>query len=291
MYAYLISHNGLGDNLFMVGALRFLLSYYNAIYFICKRQNYANVVLFFSDEPRIVCVPIDETDESREIANVVRDKYENPDCDVLVCGQFHKSYLRSKITNPRFLEYNSLKSDYTIEYDTITNDTYSFIESFYQDIGLNLTHFYDYFVLPQMSESRTLYEKIRKYYIVFIQSKCSDGRQLNITELVTKYAHDDKTLLISNDQNLYDPTRQPVKYELCQPFVHNKLVNYVDTIKNSDEIYIIDSCFVGIVLPYLKAGDLKAGDLKAGDLKAGDLKAGDLKAGDLKVRIIRRDLV
>ena len=60
MYAYLISHNGLGDNLYMIGALRFLLSYYTNIYFICKRQNYANVVLFFSDEPKIVCVPYDD---------------------------------------------------------------------------------------------------------------------------------------------------------------------------------------------------------------------------------------
>jgi hypothetical protein len=117
---------------------------------------------------------------------------------------------------------------------------------------------------------------------VFIQSKCSDGRQLNITELITKYAHDDKTLLISNDQNLYDPTRQPVKYELCQPFVHDKVVNYVDTILNSDEIYIIDSCFVGIVLPYLKAGHLKA---------PRPYGAGATEADDLKVRIIRRDLV
>ena len=271
MYAYLISHNGLGDNLYMIGALRFLLSYYTTIYFICKRQNYSNVVLFFSNEPRIVCVPYDDASgtEIHKITNIVRDKYRNPDCDVLVCGEFHKSYLQSKITNPRFLEYMSLKSDYTIEYDTITNSTYSFIESFYQDIGLNLTHFYDYFVLPETMESRDLYSRVQHYYIVFIQYKCSDGRCLDITNLLAKYKGAENVLLISNDQNMYDFDKDPVKYELCQPFVYNKIVNYVDTIKNSDEIYIIDSCFVGLVLPYLKTGQLKTD----------------------KVRIIRRDLV
>ena len=207
--------------------------------------------------------------EIHKITNIVRDKYDNPDCDILVCGYFHKSYLRSKITNQRVLEYTRLKSDYTIEYDTITNSTYSFIESFYQDIGLNLTHFYDYFVLPETIESHDLYSRVCKYYIVFIQYKCSDGRCLDITNLLAKYKGAENVLIISNDQNIYDFNQDPVKYELCQPFVYNKVVNYVATIKNSDEIYIIDSCFVGLVLPYLKTGQLKTD----------------------KVRIIRRDLV
>ena len=269
MYAYLISHNGLGDNLFMIGALRFLLSYYTSIYFICKRRNYANVVLFFSDEPKITCVPYDDSTgmEMHEITDAVRDKYDNPDCDILVCGEFHKSYLRSKITNQRFLEYICVQSQHTIEYDTLTNKTYSFIESFYRDIRLNLAHFYDYFVLPQTVESRNLYSRVKHYYIVFIQYKCSDGRCLDITDLLARYRGADNVLLISNDQNMYDFNQDPVKYELCQPFVYNKIVNYVDTIKNSDELYIIDSCFIGIVLPYLKTGQLKTN----------------------KVRIIRRD--
>ena len=37
----------------------------------------------------------------------------------------------------------------------------------------------------------------------------------------------------------------------------NKLIYYVDVIKNSDEIYIIDSCFTGIILPFVKTNKLK----------------------------------
>ena len=32
MNAYLVSHNGMGDNLYMVGALIFLLKYYDKIF-------------------------------------------------------------------------------------------------------------------------------------------------------------------------------------------------------------------------------------------------------------------
>ena len=34
MNAYILSHNGLGDNLFMNGALRFISKFYNKIFFI-----------------------------------------------------------------------------------------------------------------------------------------------------------------------------------------------------------------------------------------------------------------
>ena len=37
----------------------------------------------------------------------------------------------------------------------------------------------------------------------------------------------------------------------------NKIVYYVDIIKNSNEIYLIDSCFLGLVLPYIKMNKLK----------------------------------
>ena len=74
--------------------------------------------------------------------------------------------------------------------------------------------------------------------------------------------NDDKVILLCNDTNLYDGESKDceqisIKHKLAQKFVMNKLTSYVDTIKNSDEIYLIDSCFVGIVLPLLKTGRLK----------------------------------
>ena len=265
MNAYLVSHNGLGDNLYMVGALRFLTQYYNTIYFLCKRKYWANVSLFFQDTDKIICVSFDESREFEEIKQIVSEKYQDPLYDIFVCGFCHKGYLTSKITNPLFLNARELPvsvagmavDGHTVDlnFDTLTTGGYGFIADFYRDIGLTLSHFYQYFELPNTPESDILYDSVAKYYIVFIQLTSSDGVSLDILK---KYLYDDLVLLICNDRNLYDSEKQPRKHYLAMPFVYNKIVHYIKTILNSDEIYIIDSCFTGIILPYAKTDRLKA---------------------------------
>jgi hypothetical protein len=271
MNAYLVSHNGLGDNLFMIGALRFLLKFYNNIYFLCKNKYYSNVKLFFTDTPNIICVPFNENNEFREINKIICQNYDNN--DIFVCGGFHKRYLKSKITNKNFLDHIRINNNYTIDYDTITTQNYSFIESFYTDIGLNLTYFYEYFCLPNSEESISLYNIIKHYYIIFIQLTSSDKKSLDISNLISRYLNDVNSILICNDRNLYDINNKTedieMKYNICQKFVYNDIINYNETIRNSDEIYIIDSCFIGIILPYLKTNKLKAN----------------------KIRIIKRDMI
>ena len=139
----------------------------------------------------------------------------------------------------------------------ISSENYSFIEEFYKDINLNLTHFFDYFNIDSTRKSRKTYESVSDYYIVFIQSNTSNETALNINNLIEKYIDDDTVLLVCNDRNLYKDKKSK-KYELARQFVYNKLVYYIDVIQNSDEIYLIDSCFIGIVLPLLKTNKLKA---------------------------------
>ena len=38
MNAYLVSHNGLGDNLYMIGALNFIRQFYKNVFFLCKKK-------------------------------------------------------------------------------------------------------------------------------------------------------------------------------------------------------------------------------------------------------------
>ena len=263
MNAYLVSHNGLGDNLFMIGALRFLLNFYEKIFFLCKNNYYSNVSLFFIDTPNIICIPFNENNENNEIRYIINQNYNM--YDIIICG-YHKSYLKSKITNNAFLNYKSINKHYTIDYDTITTTNYNFIENFYKDINLNLTYFYDYFYLPSTQESVEMYNSIKHYYIIFIQLKSLDGKQLNIYNLLKTYLHDTNTILICNDKNLYNINDKTpdieTKCKICEQFVYNKIINYNDVIKNSNEIYIIDSCFIGIILPYLKTNQLKATKIK-----------------------------
>ena len=265
MNAYLVSHNGMGDNLYMVGALIFLLKYYDKIFFLCKNKYYSNIKLLFSENLNIICVPFDETDEYNNITMIINKNYN--DNDIFICG-IHKRYLKSKITNYKFLNNEQIDKKYTIDFDTLTTNNYSFIENFYKDINLNLTHFYENFYLHSTKESLELYDSVKKYNIIFIQLTCSDGIQLNINNLLEKYLYDTNTILICNDCNLYDIDNKnnniniAKKYNLCKNFIFNIIINYNDLIKNSDEIYIIDSCFIGIVLPYLKTKQLKATKVK-----------------------------
>ena len=103
-----LSHNGLGDNIFSISALRFLLIFYETVSFLHRDIYHENIKLFFNDEPRIICTPFNtnsEFDHCKEIIN------NNPDKDLIICGS-HKNYLKTRITNEKFLNYiNSHRKD------------------------------------------------------------------------------------------------------------------------------------------------------------------------------------
>jgi hypothetical protein len=264
MNAHFLSHNGLGDNLYSIGALRFLLNYYEKIFFLCKDIYYENVKLFFLDTDRIICVPFDANNERRHCYNIISKFYNWNKNDIFICGEYHKSYLRSKITNPAVINIKNADtpSTYTIYYDMITAANYNFIENFYKDINLDFSIFFKYWELPMTEMSKTLYETVKQYKIIFLQTTSSNNYKLNITKLLDKYLYDEGSILISNDENLYNNRaglpHMNEKQRICEQFVKNKIIYYLDTIINSSEIYIIDSCFVGIVLPLKKMNKLNA---------------------------------
>jgi hypothetical protein len=260
MNAFFLSHNGLGDNLYSVGALRFLLTYYKNIHFLCKDKYYDIVKPFFHDEKRIICIPFDSMREKQHCYEIIMGNYTGN--DIFICGA-HKSYLRSKITNTELLARKMDNSEYTIDYDTIRAVTadagcdYDFIRGFYNDINLDLSIFFEHFDLKSTKVSREIYESVKKYDIIFLQTTSSNNTKLNIDNLVRRNIDKEGTILISNDENLYKDADNE-KHKLCQSFLRTEIVNYIDIIRNSKEIYIIDSCFTGIVLPLRKTNRLKA---------------------------------
>jgi hypothetical protein len=58
--AYLLTYNGLGDYITMIGALNFLSNYYQHIYMICRIGSIENMKLFLPDKP-ITYIPIEPT--------------------------------------------------------------------------------------------------------------------------------------------------------------------------------------------------------------------------------------
>lgn len=254
----LLSHNGMGDNLYMIGMVRFLLTLYQeGVCFLCKSMYHSNVRMLFSDTNRVVIVPFDETRElvaCRAICGLWMAQNRG---DLIVCGGWHKRYLRSSISHRALLGSTANDGGYDLNCDMLTDQNYRFIKGFYNDAGLGLSVFYDYWQVPEYKESNELFQLVKDYRIVFLQTTSSGGEKLNIDNLLAKYIGDARTILISNDENLY-AGKDAEKASICEKFVRNRMVYYLDTIKNSSEVYIIDSCFIGLVLPMYKKGLLKA---------------------------------
>ena len=266
MHALLISHNGLGDNLFMVGATNYLLKFYQYVFLLCKNKYYPNVIDFFPQtlNKRIFVIPFNENYEAEQLLYIAN--YNRSTKDILICG-CHKTYIQSSITNTKYLGKNINKQKYEIV-KSMNLDGYDFIENFYTDIGLNLNIFVDYFRLPSSIESIKLYNSIKQYKIIFTQIKSSTGHILNIDDIIKKYKDDEEYIIICNDKNIYKQSsadgdkRSEKKCKLAEQFVLNKIINYYTTILNSDKIKIIDSCFTGIVLPLYLGNKLKTKDVK-----------------------------
>ncbi len=249
--AYYLSNGGLGDNIISLSAVRFLLQYYKTVYLLCKSKYRKHIQ---SLEPRVVLVSYNEQYEFPECARIIQNAYATN--DVFISG-LHKRYLQSKITHPSILNYIQNKDKYDLNFDTITDVNFSFIREFYEDNGLDLSVFYEYFHIESTEMSRQLYNSVKHYKrIIFTQPTASSGDTLNLSNLKSKYINDYETIILCNNYNMYD--KNDVKYELSQQFVLNDMSYYIDTILNCNEIYIIDSCFIAIVLPLLKTNRLKA---------------------------------
>ena len=258
MNAYLVSHNGLGDNLFMIGGINYIKQFYDKVFFLCKDKYYSNVKQVFEDEPKVICIAFDHTNEKKEILKIMMDASLDDNNDLFVAGPCHKSYTKSRIRNQIFLKSKKIDKAYTINFSTLKemNNHYDFIEGFYRDIGLNLTYFYEYFNIQSSARSQNLYDSVKSYRIIFVQAKSSNGKQLNIDDLIQKNKNKLNTIIICNDYNVY--SKEEPQYQLSQKFVMQNITDYIDIIKNCQEIYIIDSCFIGLVLPLAKTNRLVA---------------------------------
>jgi hypothetical protein len=258
--AIILSHLGLGDNVALTSLARFLLNYYEEVQFICKEYYLENVKEFFHSDENIVCIPVRANggpEDISQIDEIIRNSYS--DKDVYISGFCHTNRLSSQIKHPKILEYQQLEknnTNYDFFYDSMD---YSFIKNFYNDLKIGADIYFEYFRIDTTEISLKLYDMVKNYRIIFLQINCSSqGQKLKIDGLKEKYLNNDKVILICTSENLYDKEIYPTKHEICNNFIFKKLVNYIDVIINSDEIYVTDSCFSCIIFPLKKLGLLKA---------------------------------
>ena len=235
--AYILSHNGLGDNITMIGAINFLSLHYTTIYFLCKDKYESNVKLLIN-KSNVIIIPFDHRNEISSCKNIIDNIYSNSDTDIFVCGG-HKTYFKSKINNPSILEYNNNNNNnYNIRWEHI--------KTFYKDMNLDLSIYYNYFNIDSTRKSIALYEKIKHLNIVFCHTQ-SSTKTISLPENIKAYINDNKYIIICANENIYNKNQS--YFEIANKFINIPIAEYIDVIKNAYEIFVIDSCFSCIVHP------------------------------------------
>ena len=57
---FILGHLGLGDILYMIGAVRYLATKYDKLVVVCKVQHVKNLELFYGDDESISILPIEQ---------------------------------------------------------------------------------------------------------------------------------------------------------------------------------------------------------------------------------------
>jgi hypothetical protein len=248
---YFLGHNGLGDNITNISAINYLLNFYKKIHFMCKDIYVDNLKIIYNNSS-VILIPFDHTNETKECFKILNTIYQLNNMDVLISGFCHKANFMSKIHN-KLLKTRIKNNDYNIE------DKYIHIKNFYEDINLDLSIYYNYFNINSNVYSKQLYNNIKKYKIVFMHTLASNST-LDLSEYINKYKNLDDYLIICPNTNLYEKSH--VKNCIVEDYVNLLVANYIDIIKNSEYIYIINSCFACFVLPLQFKNELKAQDCK-----------------------------
>jgi hypothetical protein len=234
--AYFVSHNGLGDNITNIGAVNFLLNYYETIHFLCKDIHSKNVEYLFSNKP-VIIESFDSKNEYNEIQRILSNVSDESDIFASGC---HKQYIQKRITHPDLLLYKQNDKNYSVDF--------SHIHEFYYDIGLDLSVYYDYFDIESTELSNKYYNEIKNYKMIFIHSKASN-REVNYNHIYEKYKNNKEYIMICANKNMYEIGHD--FYETAEKYVNIMIALYIDIIKNAELLYMIDSCFSCIVYPLI----------------------------------------
>jgi hypothetical protein len=238
----LLSHNGLGDNITMIGALNYLLTCYDKVYFICKDHNEKNLKLLLDD--RIILQPFNSSNELVDVYKIVLET--PPERDILISGDFYTRFtkLSTRITNQKLISRVKSDNNYTIKYE--------FIRKFYHVINLDLTVYYDYFKIPSNQDTEYYYNLVKNYKIIFMHTRASNSK-IKLQDVIDKYKYNKDYIIICSNKNIYK--NYDDKYELADKLVYLPIYHYIDIIKNAEEIHVIDSCFTCIVYPMYYANN------------------------------------
>jgi hypothetical protein len=215
----ILSHLGLGDNIFNISLVNYLLKNNNKVELVCKNHNFQNINYIFQNCNNFSIINVSNDDEAIQICN----------------NQNNKLILKSG-----FFKQNNIIKEFPF-----------FI---YDDINISHNILREYFYVRNTEKNDYLYSLISDKEYIFVCNTTSFGIEFNILNECAKYnINIDEIIVISTTENLYDKSHK--FYKICEEFIYYKnnlfIIDYKDTLINSKLILLADSsvfCFA-IQLP------------------------------------------
>lgn len=229
--AYFLSHNGLGDNIFMSSAVNYLSNFYENIYVLCKDKYKDSNIKLYESNTSVKILEFDSSDETKSCYNILNDKYlEN---DIFISG-YHKSYLKSKISHSELVEYKINNRGYK------PPDFLKEMTQFYYDINLDMSICVNNYKI-NICEDTLINELKNKYKLIFVHTEASDN-EIDLSFVLDQYINNNNYLIISANKNYYNMKDE--KYNLVNNYIKlNTIIDYCYIIINSEQIHIVNSCF------------------------------------------------
>ena len=216
--ALFLCNVGLGDQIDLIGAIRYIAQFHSEMHVPCFSKNYNTLVEFFSDEPRIRPIIINnEWYHKRRLLCLGTDA-------PLEAIDFRASdyvavYRSGYFTSP----HHDMHPDYMIPI------------CFYNDLRIDPQIQHTHFRIPENTESKNLYATVKNMRYIFVQQQSSD----NFTSLIVWDI--DERFTIDPNVNVY-----PVGHRwhaLAQTFVNIPFPHYTDTMIHATELHVVNSAF------------------------------------------------
>jgi hypothetical protein len=207
-YAFVLGHLGLGDMLWMNGAVRFIAKYYKKVAVVVKNHYLDAVKTFYKDLDNIIYFNVVGDPELMPFP-IYREQLERLGIRVFSAGCHY---------------YNT--------------SIYDFPLSFYDNFGIPRDIRTKYFHVERMPEGKERYEFILKNspsdgYIVFHQQ--SSSRTITVSDNFDK----DKYLLLDLNKNLYPSDHK--FYSIAECVINKPLPSHIELFENATEIHMIES--------------------------------------------------
>jgi hypothetical protein len=221
--AFYLGHLGLGDQINCIPIVRYIATFFDYITVVCKTKHLTNLKLMYSDDFTINFYPVDSDEFISPYYGFPLDEFTKitSGFEVFTCG----------LHNQR----NSMFKK--IEWDEHFSDLPF---CFYRDLKFSPSIYYSHHHIASSQESDAMYDLVKGFEYIVMQSSTSDGSLINPNEAIEYLnINPNKTLLIDINENLYPQGH--IWHAIADTFINKPLPFYKKTLINAQKLILTDS--------------------------------------------------